>query len=330
MISLKTQKILWGRAAGRCSKPDCRMNLFEDETLTDDPTLVGENCHIVAESDGGPRSDPSMSQDKRDSYANLILLCRNHHKVIDAHVGEHTVEKLQLMKAVHEKWVAEQLGVDQQRLSDDQFYAGLIDEWERLAEVDNWLGWTSYMLGSGQPSIFADVDASLNSLRPWLLTRVWPGRYIELENALHNFRRVLDDLYGTFHKHVEVEGDRLWTRKFYRIDRWDEALHARMSNRFDHHVDLVEDLVLELTRAANLVCDRVRATLQSGYRLKEGRLAVMIGPLSDLSFRTMVVQYDAEVKSRPFAYPGLDAFMVERGGRDFCFGNTPAPSDRDD
>ena len=40
--------------------------------------------------------------------------------------------------------------------------------------------------------------------------------------------------------------------------------------RFSEHVRLVSDLFFELTRAANLVCDRVRETIFPGYRLKEG------------------------------------------------------------
>ena len=111
-ISVKTQKMLWGRAAGRCSKPDCRVDLYEDETETDDSTLVGENCHIVAEKDDGPRPDPAMPVARRNSYANLILLCRNHHKVIDAQEGEYTVELLHRMKSEHEAWAREKLGFD--------------------------------------------------------------------------------------------------------------------------------------------------------------------------------------------------------------------------
>src|SRR5690242_17204117 len=98
--------MLWGRAAGRCSK--CRMDLYEDETDTDDPTLVGENCHIVAESEDGPRANPAIPIEQRNSYANLILLCRNDHKIVDAQVGEYTVERLQQLKADHEAWVRQQ------------------------------------------------------------------------------------------------------------------------------------------------------------------------------------------------------------------------------
>jgi hypothetical protein len=130
-ISVKTHKLLWGRAAGRCSHPECRINLFEDETETDDHTLVGENCHMVAESDHGPRGDPSVPMERRNSYNNLILLCRNHHKIIDTQEGEYTVECLRKMKADHEQWVREQLGFDAAKQRDDEYYADIVDKWER-------------------------------------------------------------------------------------------------------------------------------------------------------------------------------------------------------
>ena len=69
-------KMLWGRAAGRCSHPDCRMDVFFEEREADTPTLVGENCHIIAENDGGSRSDYSVPLDQNNSYSNLILMCR--------------------------------------------------------------------------------------------------------------------------------------------------------------------------------------------------------------------------------------------------------------
>src|SRR5262245_19352652 len=119
-IFVKTLKMLWGRAAGRCSWPDCRVDLYMDETGTDDPTLVGENCHIASEKDDGPRANPAMPIQQRNSYANLILLCRNHHKVIDAQELEYTVERLHQMKTGHESWVRKQLELDEAKQFDDE------------------------------------------------------------------------------------------------------------------------------------------------------------------------------------------------------------------
>lgn len=326
-ISLKSQKMLWARAAGRCSKSDCRLNLYEGETETDDPTLIGENCHIVAESDGGPRSDPSMPMEKRNLYSNLILLCRNHHKIIDAQASEYTVTKLRHMKLEHEAWVEAQLGFDKARQIDEVQYASMIDQWERLAHVDTWTGWTSGSFFGGQPAISVAIDRDLFELRTWLFNRVWSGRCPELESALQNFRFVLDDFQETFRQHARPNGDReLMTEKFYKIDHWNEDLYRRLVQQYEFHVDLVQDLTLELTRASNLVCDRVRRHLFHSYRLEEGRLFVQLGPtVDDLRDHAAIIQYDANERQRDAPYPGLPKFLIERSQRDYVFGKGTEP-----
>jgi hypothetical protein len=325
-ISVKTQKMLWGRGAGRCSKPECRIDLYEDETLTDDPTLVGENCHIIGESDDGPRGDPAIAIEQRNGYSNLILLCRNHHKIIDAQEKTYTIEVLCQMKADHERWVKEQLGLDQAKQFDDEQYAGIVDAWERRAHTDTWLDWSSNVLGSGQPRLAKQVDEDLFELRSWLLVRVWPARYADLERAFENFRRVLQDLQETFRKHAEPWGpDGLITGKFYKLDEWDERRYAELAAQFDFHVDLVADLMLELTRAANLVADRIRQRLIPSYRLEEGRFAVTYGPVGAFEFKTVVVQYSEDERKQGFPYPGLQSFLEARTTRDLHFGQSKGP-----
>ncbi len=326
-ISTKSLKMLWGRAAGRCSMPDCRLDLYEDKTEADDPTLVGDNCHIVAESDDGPRADPAMPKDQRNIYTNLILLCRNHHKVIDAQEGEYTVERLHRMKAEHETWVVKYLDFDAAKQLDDERYAGMIDMWERLAHVDEWHAWSSYVLSAGQPQMRSEVEGDLQKLRGWLLSRVWPGRYPGLESSFENFRQVLSHFHERFREYAIVltNTDMLITEKFYQIDQWDPELYALLAKRYDFHVDLVQDLMLELSRAANLICDRVRQHLLHGYRLSDGRLVIQTGPTTGLKYRDVVVQYGQEERDREFPYPGLQAFLTERQQRDMHFGHGTEP-----
>lgn len=109
-ISIKTQMILWSRAAGRCAFPDCRRReLVMDASEADDVSVVGDVCHIVAISPAGPRGDSTLTLEQRDQYDNLILLCKVHHKLIDDQPDIYTVERLREMKAAHEEWVLETL-----------------------------------------------------------------------------------------------------------------------------------------------------------------------------------------------------------------------------
>ena len=84
-IQPKDQKILWAKSAGRCSMPECREKLVLEasEKVPSKNLLIGENCHIVAKSEDGPRGNSILTKEERNRYPNLILLCSNHHIVID-------------------------------------------------------------------------------------------------------------------------------------------------------------------------------------------------------------------------------------------------------
>ena len=322
-VSLKTQKILWGKAAGRCAMPACRRQLVEHISETDDPTIVGENCHIVAENDGGPRSEPTMSVNDRNRYANLVLLCNVDHKIVDDNEAIWTADAMKVLKAEHEAWVEGSLGLDKMKLRDETTYAEYVDEWVRLAHLNEWREWSSWVLGGDQPQICTSVDKDLSILRRWLLGRVWPNRYPSLENAFGNFARVLEDFQLTLHKYIEPrnEDDWLCTHKFYRIDQWDETLYFKLLVKYEFHVDIVCDLMLELTRASNLVCHEVRRHVAHGFRLTEGNLIVQRGPDETLRVVEFVPHYSQEEAALVTPYPGLPKFFDDRGNRDRVIGN---------
>ena len=321
-ISLKTQKMLWGLAAARCAEPNCRRKLVEDSTATDDPTLVGQNCHIIAEADTGPRADADLSIEDRNRYGNLILMCGVHHTIIDNQVETWTIERLNQLKDEHELWVEQSLGLDKIRLRDDTIYADYIDEWERLCHLDNWHAWSSHVLGGAQPRLRVQVDKDIENLRTWLLARIWPNRYRSLEAAFANFARVLQDFHNKIWEHLEANtnGDLIFTRKFYKIERWDPPLYTRLVSAYEFHIDIVSDLMLELTRAANLICEEVRLHISHSYRIKEGRIVVQRGPDMDLNFRDFVPQYSVDERASMSPYPGLDKFYKVRADRDWTIG----------
>jgi hypothetical protein len=97
--------LLWGRAAGRCAMPDCRIELFVPESGYDPVCILGEMGHVVGSSDAGPRSNVNLELSARDKYENLILFCRNCHRKVDVLEGHFSIERLQEIKANHEAWV---------------------------------------------------------------------------------------------------------------------------------------------------------------------------------------------------------------------------------
>jgi len=101
----RTLKILWGRAAGRCAVPECRIELFADATDYDPIVVIGDIAHIEASSNTGPRANKTKAASERDQYENLILLCKNCHTRFDGQKNTNTVEIIRQLKAGHEAWV---------------------------------------------------------------------------------------------------------------------------------------------------------------------------------------------------------------------------------
>ncbi|KAA3614001.1 MAG: HNH endonuclease [Calditrichaeota bacterium] len=106
-ITDKTRKLLWGRSGNRCAI--CQKELIVDATKGDDESIVGEECHIISKKKNGPRYKPQDEDSYIDSYENLILLCRIHHKQIDDQQSEYTEDKIKDIKSKHEIWVKESL-----------------------------------------------------------------------------------------------------------------------------------------------------------------------------------------------------------------------------
>lgn len=114
-ISQKDIKLLWGRAASRCSI--CRIELSQDKQSTNSSFPVGEQAHIVAEQDNGPRGSSILSVEERNSYHNLVLLCPTHHEIIDKNVEDFPIEKIHILKSRHELWVQNTLAKEVSNMS---------------------------------------------------------------------------------------------------------------------------------------------------------------------------------------------------------------------
>lgn len=109
-VDARTKQILWSRAAARCSYPECRKQLFHEATENDREVLVGEVAHIVSQSPNGPRSGKTPPGGEIDCYSNLLLLCSEHHAIVDQQPATYPVERLVQFRKDHEDWVRTALG----------------------------------------------------------------------------------------------------------------------------------------------------------------------------------------------------------------------------
>jgi hypothetical protein len=77
--SAETRRRLFILSGNECAFPGCKAPVYD----TDHNVMVGEFCHIKGKSPGGPRYDPNQSEEERNGYANLMLMCSPHNKIID-------------------------------------------------------------------------------------------------------------------------------------------------------------------------------------------------------------------------------------------------------
>jgi hypothetical protein len=93
-----TLKKLFALSGNQCAFPDCSQN------IADKDNIIGEICHIEAAEQGGLRYNSAQTDKERAGYNNLIVLCGNHHKVIDNpdNINKYTVDALKEMKENHE------------------------------------------------------------------------------------------------------------------------------------------------------------------------------------------------------------------------------------
>lgn len=94
---------LWAMAAGRCEFYGCNEPLWK-ERLTMKELNKAHIGHIIAYSPRGPRGDRILSVKLAKDFSNLMLVCRDHHVLIDSkeHEKDYPLELLRSYKQKHE------------------------------------------------------------------------------------------------------------------------------------------------------------------------------------------------------------------------------------
>lgn len=227
-IKDRDKKILWARAAGRCSMPDCRVLLTLDKKKGNSSTL-GAICHIVGEKKNAARGDSPLSPAERNSYSNLILLCSHHHDIIDNDVEKYPTEVLHQIKAEHELWVNERLS-NPDPDPDELVYSNLIDTLSTVLQLDKW----SWFIDNGVRDVLhEDFLYARGVLNAKLLGTIWPKKKIALERAIKEVIKAFNDYIVHYESNAEPRRNGI----FFGPDR----SYARFSNpRYEEYVDREE------------------------------------------------------------------------------------------
>lgn len=271
--------------------------------------MLGEEAHIVAQEDGGPRADPQMPAHSRDEYPNLILLCPTDHTRIDKSDKEFTVARLHTLKSEHEAWVRNTLQAAGPQAKQDELWLNHLLEFSRLTHFSDWKSWTARLMNA-DPHIPVQVATDLALAREWLFGRIWPSTRLELRTAFENFEQVLHDYLHFQGKYFESRrgGEDLVLVREYKKHGWlPQADYERLGKQYDVLIKVTDQFVRELTCAANQICNVARATISPGFRTADGHLLVISGPYGFFEFKTHLFLYPDE----NIGYRGLQANLLE-------------------
>ena len=296
-IGQRDIKLLWGRAASRCSI--CQVELSQDKQAVSGSILIGEQAHIVGEKEIAARGKSILSSEERNSYPNLILLCPNHHTAIDKNEADWPIEKLHIVKAQHELWVQSTLSrkQDSKQIIDEVIYSDMIDKAVELCHLENWDSWT---YGPLLPTPRWDVDIAegVKAFRRAVLRAVWPESAPALERALITFGVAIYHALQKFLEHAETKEDTIWGIPFYKTSFFSQEEYHKRLRQFEVWVDECQGSIFEATKAANWLADEVRSSVNPMFFATEGRFIVEYP--EGFGHRAILLEYqEAEKESLP-------------------------------
>lgn len=238
-ISPHSLKLLWGKAGAHCSFPDCRRELVADATDLDGEVILGEIAHIVAQSKSGPRGENSPPGGDIDGYGNLLLVCEEHHRLIDGQPHTYTVPKLVQMKEDHERWVNERLS-ELERFQRVRKPSTAVEEtvYSTLVAV---IKMPQYVYSA--PCHLTEREVRNDITYPVQQEVLLP--YIVRGGELITFSE-LGETHGPFHRVI----DRRETRQYYAPTWWEDRDKARW------YVELLNRALNKLTGRKGLNLDR--------------------------------------------------------------------------
>jgi hypothetical protein len=256
--------------------PDCRKPLvvFSEAGEAPKNVIVGEMAHIVGEtnSENSPRGISALSEADRNRYSNLILLCGDHHTLIDKDEVGWPVERLHAVKREHELWVEAQLGgLIEEEL---QVYHDFIDRVALAFDLENWEWLCDCLFRQIVPVNFPD---GVYQLRFEHFRAIMPGRDPAFESTLANLiLRSHAYIEHYLSDAVSSPGDpRIMARRRYRDvpegdhKKRDELLQEH--NKWDRNCTM---LLFNCVYALNEFADAVRKNLRPTFFIRKGKFCV--------------------------------------------------------
>jgi len=128
-IPPKVRYLLWAKSAGRCEFDGCNKPLWRDG-LTQIEMNFADVAHIIGDRAGGPRGNLILSKAYCSDVSNLMLMCQEHHRMIDENVKAYPEKILRRMKRAHEERIERLTAITPDKTSNVIIYKGRVGKFQ--------------------------------------------------------------------------------------------------------------------------------------------------------------------------------------------------------
>ena len=295
----------------------CQTVLSEEHELGG-AVIIGEEAHIIAQKQDGPRGDSPLTEAERDRYSNLILLCPTDHARIDKLPGDYPPDMLYSIKAKHEAAVTASATFDRNKQLVDENWARLLDQLNDIVQWQSWPSNVAPFFDPNSPWVRKAFVDRLKRASEWIYGRIWPEGHENLRSAIEAFGLLLADWMCKFEEHSESPGPDshgVTTERFYKIGNYDPDRYHRLIEEYQDHVALLEDLALEATRYGNYIASLIRDEVDPSFRFDEGLLLITAAS-GILQYQLLKPEFKPSDFNNGEPYIDLETFERERSSRD--------------
>ncbi|MDX9983673.1 MAG: hypothetical protein RBS44_05650, partial [Sphaerochaeta sp.] len=231
----------------------------------------------------GPRHQSNLSEEDRDRYPNLILLCSNHHNEIDGDTTKYSIEYLHQIKADHEIWVQTAL-TQNQETPDIRLYVNLLNS---IVDRLSLSYWDSLSDDYVRLLMYTNEIDGMNSLVIQLRRVVWPMDKIELEEALQEVGKRVEN-YITHYTSISCprSDGTSWYEDKHRYNDVKTGLpYSDSSEKKEKDYKTHFNNLWNLTVSLNNLAEIVRSTINPEFFLLQGDFIISdeLGTTSNLA-----------------------------------------------
>jgi hypothetical protein len=314
-ISVLDRKMLWGRSGMKCAM--CQTALSEEHELGG-AVIIGEEAHIIAQNQDGPRGNSLLSEADRNRYSNLILLCPTDHARIDKLPADYPPEMLHSIKAKHEAAVIASANFDKNKQMTEENWARLLDQLNDIVQWQTWPSNVAPFFNRNSPWVRKAFIDQLRRANEWIYGRVWPEGHEKLRSAIEAFGLLVADWMCKFEEHSESPtpySHSVTTEKFYKVGNYAPDRYHRLVEEYQDHVALLEDLALEATRYGNYIASLIRDEVDPSFRFDEGLLLITVAT-DTFQHQLLKPEFKLSDFNDGEPYIDLETFERERSRRD--------------